>query len=51
MQNSAKKRIQNHLAYKLGQAMIHFNKEKKRGGGILELYQTHYKTLFFIIHS
>ncbi|MCX2682337.1 sugar transferase [Campylobacter sp. MIT 21-1684] len=32
MQNSAKKRIQNHLAYKLGQAMIHFNKEKKGGG-------------------
>ncbi|MFX3627534.1 sugar transferase [Campylobacter sp. LH-2024] len=32
--NSAVERIKNHLAYKLGQAMIEYN---KNGGGVFKL--------------
>ncbi|HFP7661247.1 TPA: hypothetical protein ACHD2G_001784 [Campylobacter jejuni] len=38
--NSAVERIKNHLAYKLGQAMIDF---KQNGGGYLHLIKRLYK--------
>ncbi|MBZ7929216.1 sugar transferase, partial [Campylobacter sp. RM10542] len=37
--NSAVERIKNHLAYKLGQAMIEYN---KNGGGYLSLFKKLY---------
>nr|HEF2337825.1 sugar transferase [Campylobacter jejuni] len=38
--NSAVERIKNHLAYKLGQAMIDF---KQNGGGYIALFKKFYK--------
>ncbi len=41
--NSATERIKNHLAYKLGQAMINFTNSSSGGGGYIALFKKLYK--------